>query len=89
MYVTDDFLLYTWFSGIWLYFLQLILYFWKLKNKINIIKKKIIKLYSLIHAVIMQICNSIAELVIPTGISTNKAKVEVETQSLETKISKC
>ena len=37
----------------------------------------------------MQICNSIAELVIPTGISTNKAKVEVETQSLETKISKC
>ena len=40
MYVTDDFELYKRYSVILLCFLQSILYFWKLKNQINIIKKK-------------------------------------------------
>ena len=39
----------------------------------------IIDLYFLIHAVITQIFNPIAELVIPIGISTKEAKAETET----------
>ena len=39
----------------------------------------IIDLYFLTHAVITQIFNPIAELVIPIGISTKEAKAEMET----------
>ena len=51
----------------------------------------IIDLYFLIPAVIAQIFNSTAELAIPTGIPTNKAKAEIETHpvTVEAKISKC
>ena len=50
----------------------------------------IIDLYFLIPAVITQIFNPIAELVIPTGISTKEAKAEMETHPVtaEIKISK-
>ena len=43
------------------------------------------------HAMIAQIFNPTAELVIPTGTSTNQAKAEIETHPLtaETKIIKC
>ena len=39
----------------------------------------IIDLYFLIHAVITQIFNPIAELVIPIGISTKEANAETKT----------
>ena len=39
----------------------------------------IIDLYFLITALIVQISNPIAELVIPTGIPTKEAKAEMET----------
>ena len=41
----------------------------------------IIDLYLLIPAVIAQIFNPIAELVIPTGIPSKEAKVGIETSS--------
>ena len=40
----------------------------------------IINLYFLIAAVITQIFNPIAELVIPIGMSTKKAKAKMETR---------
>ena len=51
----------------------------------------IIDLYFLIPAVIAQIFIPTAELVILTGIATNKANAEIETQpvTVEGKISKC
>ena len=51
----------------------------------------IIDLYSLIPAVIAQIFIPTVELAIPTGTSTNEAKVDIETQSLtpKTKTKKC
>ena len=51
----------------------------------------IIDLYFLIPAVITQIFNPIAELVIPIGVPTQVAKTEMETHpiSVEIKISKC
>ena len=50
----------------------------------------IIDLHILIPAIITQISNPTAELVIPTGIPTAESKAEIETQSLkvEAKISK-
>ena len=50
----------------------------------------IIDLYFLIPAVITQIFNPIAELVIPTGISAKEAKAEMEMHPVtaEIKISK-
>ena len=50
----------------------------------------IIDLYFLIPAVIAQIFNPTAELVIPIGIPNNKAKAEIEIHpvAVETKISK-
>ena len=41
-----------------------------------------IDLYFLISAVITQICNPIAELVIPIGIPTKEKKAEIETHSV-------
>ena len=41
-----------------------------------------IDLYFLISAVITQICNPIAELVIPIGIPTQEKKAEIETHSV-------
>ena len=51
----------------------------------------IIDLYFLIDAVIAQIFNPIAELVIAIGIATKEAKVETEIQPVivEPKIRKC
>ena len=51
----------------------------------------IIDLYFLIPAVIAQIFNSIAELVIPTGIRSNEAKTEIEIHAVivEGKIRTC
>ena len=51
----------------------------------------IIDLYFLIHAVIAQIFNPIAELVIPIGIPTKEAKSEMQTHLVivEITISKC
>ena len=51
----------------------------------------IIDLYFLIPEVIAQIFNPTAELVITTGIATNKVNAETETQPVlvEAKISKC
>ena len=51
----------------------------------------IIDLHLLIVAVIAQIFNPIAQLVIPIGISTKKAKAEIETHPVivEPKIRKC
>ena len=51
----------------------------------------IIDLYFLISAVIAQMFNPIAELVIPIGIPTEEAKAEMETHPviLEAKIRKC
>ena len=51
----------------------------------------IIVLYVLIPAAIALIFNSIAELVIPIGISSKEAKAEIETHPVivEAKISKC
>ena len=48
-------------------------------------------LYFLIPAVITQIFNPIAELVIPIGIPTEEAKTEMETDpvTVEIKISAC
>ena len=48
-------------------------------------------LYFLIPAVITQIFNPIAELVIPIGIPTEEAKTEMETHpvTVEIKISAC
>ena len=43
-------------------------------------------LYFLIPAVITQIFNPIAELVIPTGIPTKEAKAEMETHPVIVKI---
>ena len=40
----------------------------------------IIELYFLIHALMAQIFIHTTELVIPTGIATNEAKAETETQ---------
>ena len=50
-----------------------------------------IDLYFLIPAVITQIFNPIAELVIPLGIPTKKTKAEMETHPVivEVKISEC
>ena len=42
----------------------------------------VIDLYFLIPAVIAQIFHKIAELVIPTGIPTKEAKIEMETHPL-------
>ena len=42
----------------------------------------IIDLYFLIPAVIAQIFHKIAELVIPTGIPTKEANIEMETHSV-------
>ena len=51
----------------------------------------IIGLYFLIPAVTEQIFNPIAELVIPIGIPSNEAKVEIEIDPVikEAKIRKC
>ena len=51
----------------------------------------IIDLYFLIHAVIAQIINPIAEHVISLGIPTKEAKAEIETHlvTTEAKIRKC
>ena len=51
----------------------------------------IIELYFLIPAVIAQIFNPIAELVIPTGIPTKEEKADMETHPVivELKIRKC
>ena len=51
----------------------------------------IIDSYFLLPAVIAQIFNPIAELVIPTGIPSKEAKAEIEIQSVivEAKIRKC
>ena len=51
----------------------------------------IIDLYILIPAVVTQIFNPIAELVIPIGIPTKEAKTEMETHPVtaEISISKC
>ena len=51
----------------------------------------IIDLYFLVPAVITQILNPTAEIVIPTGTATNEVNAEIETQPLivEPKISKC
>ena len=51
----------------------------------------IIDLYFLIAAVIAQIFNPIAELVIPIGIPTKEAKAEMETHpvNIEPEIRKC
>ena len=51
----------------------------------------IIDLYFLIHVVIAQIFNPIAELVIPIGIPTNETKAETGTHSVivEAKLTKC
>ena len=51
----------------------------------------IINLYFLIPAVIAQIFNPIAELVIPIGIPTKEAKAEIEIHPViaEVKIRKC
>ena len=51
----------------------------------------IIDLYFLISAVIAQIFNLIAELVIPTGIPVKETKgeIEIHTVIVETKIRKC
>ena len=51
----------------------------------------IIELYFVIPAVITQIFNPIAELVIPTGIPTKEEKAEMETHPVivETEIRKC
>ena len=51
----------------------------------------IIDLYCLIPAVIAQILIPTAEIVIPTGIQTNGANAEIETQpvTVEVKIRKC
>ena len=48
-------------------------------------------LYFLIPAVITQIFDPTAELVMPTGIPTKEAKAEIEIHPVaaETKISKC
>ena len=50
----------------------------------------IIDLYFLVPAIVAQIFNLIAELVIPIGISTKEAKAEMETHpvTVETKIRK-
>ena len=49
-----------------------------------------IDLYSLIPAVVTQIFNTMAELVIPIGIPTTEVKAEIETDpgTVEIKISK-
>ena len=51
----------------------------------------IIDLYFLIHGVIAQIFNPIAELVIPITIPTKEAKAEIEIHPVtaDTKIRKC
>ena len=51
----------------------------------------IINLYFLITAIIAQIFNPIAELVIPIGIPIKEAKAEIEIQPviLEAKIRRC
>ena len=51
----------------------------------------IIDLYFSIPAVVTQILNSIAELVIPIGLPAKEAKEETETHpvTVEIKISKC
>ena len=51
----------------------------------------ILDLHFFISAVISQIFNSIAELLIPKGILTKKAKAEMEIHlvTVEAKISKC
>ena len=51
----------------------------------------IIDVYFLIPAVIAQIFNPIAELIIPIGIPTKKARAEMETHPVivEIKVSKC
>ena len=51
----------------------------------------IIDLYFLIPAVVTQIFNPIAELVIPIGIPTKEVKTEMETHAVtaEISISKC
>ena len=48
-------------------------------------------LYVLISAVIAQIFNPLAELVIPTGIPSKEAKLEIEVHlvTTEAKIRKC
>ena len=50
-----------------------------------------IDLYLLIPAVITQLFNPIAELVMPVGIQAKKAKAKIEVHSVtaEAKISKC
>ena len=51
----------------------------------------IVDLYFLIPAIITQVSNPTAELVIPTGIPTNKIKAEMETHPVtaEIEISRC
>ena len=51
----------------------------------------IISLYLLILAIIVQIFNPIAELVIPTGIPSNEAKAEIEIHPVpvEAKVRNC
>ena len=51
----------------------------------------IIDLYFLIAAVVAQIFNPIAEIIIPIGISTKEAKSEIEIHPVivEAKIRKC
>ena len=51
----------------------------------------ILDIYFLILAVIAQIFNPTAELVMPTGIPTKEGKVEMETHPVivETKINQC
>ena len=51
----------------------------------------ILDIYFLFLAVIAQIFNPTAELVMPTGIPTKEGKVEMETHpvTVETKINQC
>ena len=49
---------------------------------------KIIDLYFLIPVIIIQIFNPIAELVVPIGIPTKEAKVEMETHPVIVEIAR-
>ena len=49
----------------------------------------VINLYFLIHEVIAQLFNPIAELVFPIGIPSKGAKAEVEAHTVIAKIRKC
>ena len=49
----------------------------------------IIDLYFLIHAVIAQICNPIAELVIPIGTLNKKVKAEIEIHPVIVEVKSC